>query len=264
MIDTEDAIRQSTTSVIQDFEADGVVYLELRTTPRTNASITKRAYVEIVLQAMKEYTQDPEHNLTTQLILSIDRSNSVEEARETVKLALEFREHGVVGLDLCGRPGNDISHLIPVLAEAKASGLKLTVHFAEIEPTKSHQDDIQVNDELDQLLKLNPHRLGHVIYVRPEHKQAIVTNNIGLELCLSCNVIGKLIKGDYADHHFGWWWKQKYNMIALCVSASLALLLSHTSTGSTMSLFCRAHMSTPKHRKITSIVTQDVTNLLAF
>jgi adenosine deaminase len=106
--------------------------------------------------------------------------------------------------------------------------LKLTVHFAEVEPQKPLRDLVQSDDELDQLMKLRPHRLGHVIHVQPEHKQAILDNNIGLELCLSCNVIGKLTKGNYADHHFGWWWKQNYNMIALCVSTCLPLLLSHT------------------------------------
>ena len=29
--------------------------------------------------------------------------------------------------------------------------------------------------------------------------------NIGVELCLSCNIHAKMIAGTYSDHHFGWW-----------------------------------------------------------
>jgi len=97
----------STTSVLRDFENDGVVYLELRTTPRHHdlTGLTKEAYVETVLRTIAEYPGAMETNL----ILSVDRRDSLETATETVDLALRYRDKGVVGVDLCGDP-TVISH----------------------------------------------------------------------------------------------------------------------------------------------------------
>jgi len=69
--------------VLQDFAADGVVYLELRTTPRAMpaAGLTEADYVRTILEAIAEYEQQAsqeggtgghsEAGLRTKLILSV-------------------------------------------------------------------------------------------------------------------------------------------------------------------------------------------------
>ena len=202
--------------MLADFEADHVHYIELRTTPRNieRSGITNENYVEIVLDAMDEYAKDPKHQLRAKLILSVDRRDTPEQANSTVDIAVRLRHRAVVGVDLCGNPSRlHIQDLLPALRRAKAEGLGLTVHFAEIEASST-------DEELEALLDLNPDRLGHVIHVKDEFKQRIVRENIGVELCLSCNVQSKMT-GDFGEHHFGWW-RNNHNMVALSVSRSLS------------------------------------------
>ncbi|KAH8801596.1 hypothetical protein F5884DRAFT_684351 [Xylogone sp. PMI_703] len=201
-----DSIIYSTNSVLQGFQADGVVYLELRTTPRAipTANITKDDYVQTILKCISDFsissstsTKTP---MKTNLILSIDRRNDLSTALSVVDLALTYRSRGVVGIDLCGDPAQgDISIFAPAFKKAKENGLKITIHFAESPPSSSEE-------ELWTLLSYEPDRIGHVINV-PEHvKEEIERRRLGLELCLSCNVHARMITGSFGDHHFGWWW----------------------------------------------------------
>ncbi|KAG4026968.1 hypothetical protein MFRU_034g00280 [Monilinia fructicola] len=191
----------TTHSVLQDFQQDGVVYLELRTTPRAmpSAKITKDIYIQTILDCITKHNKsDP--SMKTNLILSIDRRNDLQTALEVVTLAHKYHSHGVVGIDLCGDPSiGDISIFSPAFQLAHTHNLKITIHFAEIPhpPTRT---------ELRTLLSYHPHRLGHVIHVPDDLKPEIQKMGLGLELCLSCNVHAKMITGTYGDHHFGEWW----------------------------------------------------------
>jgi adenosine deaminase len=192
--------------VLQDFADDGVFYLELRTTPRAMlaAGISKESYVAIVLEALSSFCsseQNKHDKLHVKLILSINRKNSLEEAMEAVNLAGKYRDQGVVGIDLCGNPTRKpIAHLSPAFAEATAQGLAITLHFGEIAQTDS--------SELEMMLDWQPQRLGHVIHVSEDVKAVIAERKLGLELCLSCNVLCNLSQGGFEVHHFGEWWKK--------------------------------------------------------
>ncbi|KAI0399599.1 Metallo-dependent hydrolase [Xylaria palmicola] len=203
LVDDADALHYSTVSVVEDFAKDGVVYLELRTTPRAfpAAGWGKAAYVDRVLTAI-DVAQQQNPSIQVRLILSIDRRNTLAEAHEVVELATRFRRRGVVGVDLCGDPARgDVSLFTPAFARARAEGLKITVHFAEAESSAS-------DAELETILSWTPDRLGHVIHV-PDHvkRQIAARPGIGLELCLSCNVQLKMITGSFDAHHFGQWWR---------------------------------------------------------
>jgi adenosine deaminase len=204
------SIVQSTNSVLQSFQDDGVVYLELRTTPRAipSASITKDAYVKLVLSCINSFGS---LTMVTKLILSIDRCKSSEEAVEIVDLALKYRSEGVVAVDLCGNPAiGDVSIFRDAFKKAKDNSLKITLHFAEAPQSSTEA-------ELRTLLSYEPQRIGHVINVPDDIKNVIIERKIGLELCLSCNVHAKLITGTFGDHHFGFWRGRGCPMV-LCVS----------------------------------------------
>jgi adenosine deaminase len=199
--------------VLQDFEDDGVVYLELRTTPRAIPAqkIEKSQYVKLVLECIEEFERDPERKMKTKLILSVDRRNTLEEAFEVINLAKTYHLRGVVGVDLCGDPmKGPIHNFAPAFHRAKEAALKVTIHFAEATASSS-------DEELWELLKWDPDRIGHVIHVHDDLKREIVNRGIGVELCLSCNVCAKMITGSYGDHHFGWW-KNNHSSVALSVS----------------------------------------------
>jgi adenosine deaminase len=187
------------------------VYLELRTTPRAipSENLAKEEYISTILSCISAHNRTS--HMKTNLILSIDRRNDLATALQVVKLAVKFRDHGVVGIDLCGDPAvGDISIFAPAFSLAQEENLKITIHFAEAPQSSTPE-------ELWKLLEYKPDRIGHVINVPEDVKEEIVKRKLGLELCLSCNVHAKMITGTYGDHHFGWW-RGKGCPIALSVS----------------------------------------------
>ena len=223
LVNDTNSVRRSTFSVLQDFMEDGVCYLELRTTPRSSETMTKDAYVYVVLDTIDSFPRgsysrpkDEEDKMAVYLILSIDRKMTAEEALNVVNLAIRYKtrtvfnryksrkKRGVVGIDLCGNPSIpcDVSKFREAFAKAKANGLKVSLHFAEV-PTSSS------GEELETLLSFNPDRLGHMIHVNDEFREDIKKRKLALELCLSCNVHAKLITGGFEGHHFKEWWREK-------------------------------------------------------
>ncbi|PYI21577.1 putative adenosine deaminase [Aspergillus violaceofuscus CBS 115571] len=217
LLTTLSDIRAATRATLADFAADGVVYLELRTIPRASPaqSFTREEYLTAVLETMAEFSLEQQRllqgdasgpaTMTTNLILAIDRGTmTAREAMKVVELAINPGRGVVVGLDICGNPtkGN-IAQYAPAIAAAKAAGLGVTVHFAEI-PTNLHPQNQE--EELRTLLAFEPDRLGHVIHVSEPIKKEIQRQGCALELCLSCNVHAGMVEGGFAEHHFGEWW----------------------------------------------------------
>ena len=81
--------------------AAAVVYIELRTTPRETPHMSRRVYLETVLDEIEARSPD-----TTALIVSLDRRMTPDVARGVLELAVQLRREGrrVVGVDLCGDP----------------------------------------------------------------------------------------------------------------------------------------------------------------
>ena len=205
-----ESIKYSTQHVLENFRNDGVRYLELRSTPREHfaTNLTKDDYVSTVLNCIKEFGRT---ELSVYLLLSIDRKNTTAEADQVVDLAIKYQSHGVVGIDLCGNPSRKLgADLSPVFEKARKNGLKIALHFGEIPESGSVE-------ELTKLLSYQPSRLGHVIHVPDSIKKEIVTRKLGIELCLSCNVLAGLTTGGLSNHHFGYWIDTDCPVI-LCVS----------------------------------------------
>ncbi|KAM0322165.1 hypothetical protein ACHAQA_009654 [Verticillium albo-atrum] len=215
------SLTRATRSVLDDFSADGVAYLELRTTPRRTTHLSKEEYVRTVVAAIQTWEEGESQGrrgadagMRARLILSVDRRDEIEDAREVVRIAELLRGEGsdiVVGIDLCGDPAKrtpgdprgSVAVFDDVFREAKALGFGVTVHFAEAEVSGTEE-------ELAVLLAWEPDRLGHVICLSPGVKEAVKKRGreggIGLELCLSCNVQADMVQGGIGGHHFGEWW----------------------------------------------------------
>ncbi|KAM3557264.1 hypothetical protein ARSEF4850_005162 [Beauveria asiatica] len=195
------SIAEATTAVLHDFYADGVVYAELRTTPRATPSLDPEAYVRTILAAMAAFNL-AHPRMRTRLLLSVDRRHDAATALSITRLAAALRPLGVVGVDLCGdpqaKPDGAVRAFSPAFEGARHAGLGVTVHFAEAPAAASRE-------ELDVLLGWQPRRLGHVIWEDDEAKREIVRRGLCLELCLSCNVLADMVAGGFAGHHFGYW-----------------------------------------------------------
>ena len=219
LIPTISALKIATHSILSDFEKVGVIYVELRTTPRVlpgdcngQDGVGKNGYVQTILESLDE--RNRKGDLKATLILSIDRSNSFEEAMEVVDLAIKYKSKGIVGIDLCGnprtKPNGELLIFTPAFQKAKESGLKVTVHFGEIKENA-------VDEEMNTILEWVPDRLGHICHTTSTAKEEVLKRKLGLEICLSCNVLAKLTMGGFEGHHFREW-NGKGCAIALCVS----------------------------------------------
>jgi adenosine deaminase len=100
-------IRAATRGVLEAFLGPGTdgqpecTYLELRTGPRRTEAMTRRMYLEAVLDEVEQFP--PER---AALIVALDRQMSSEDMGEVVALAAALKAEGrrVVAIDLCGNP----------------------------------------------------------------------------------------------------------------------------------------------------------------
>lgn len=214
LVDSEEDIFMVATDVIKEFAADGVKYLELRSTPRgeETTGLTKRKYIETVIQAIQQCKKEGV-DIDVRFLVAIDRRNGSQVAMETVQLAEEFllsSDGLVIGIDLSGDPtvghGRD---LIPALQRAKNSGLKLSLHLSEV---------LSQHDETELLLDIPPDRIGHGTFLHPEMGGSqslvdkVVQKKIPLELCLTSNVKGQTVQC-YNEHHFKHWYKMGHPVV---------------------------------------------------
>mmetsp|Transcript_26097 Transcript_26097/g.49276 ORF Transcript_26097/g.49276 Transcript_26097/m.49276 type:complete len:351 (-) Transcript_26097:333-1385(-) len=194
-----DVITRITREVLEDFAADNVVYVELRTTPKNNsrAGMTKESYVDAVIKGMEMYAKSEEVGLSprrvlARLILSIDRRESSADAIATVQLAAKMRSRGVVGVDLSGNPNlGEWQTFEPALQLARELGLKLTLHCGEVENSA----------EVQAMLAFRPERLGHCCTLNHSEMETLRVAQIPVELCLTSNVKTESTQ-EYSDHHF--------------------------------------------------------------
>ena len=203
-----ETVKYITKRVIRDFESDGVRYLELRTTPRKckSTGVGMEEYVAAVNEGVR-FWHRPNfvERIEVYLIFSIDRKMTTEQGMEVVDLAIQyqFRSNNqgcyVVGIDLCGNPTKgDVSVFTPAFEKAKKHNLGITAHFAEV-------TQYSTDAELNTILSWKPDRLGHCINVPSELKDVICSQSLGLELCLSCNVLAGLTTGGFENHHLKEW-----------------------------------------------------------
>ncbi|CAO3628881.1 unnamed protein product [Cunninghamella echinulata] len=159
--------------------------------------MTKSSYVAAVLDAIQKVNKK-EGGIIVKLILAIDRRNTLEEAQETVDLAIQYQyyqdsnHHIIVGVDLCGdvKKGS-FNALKPAFVRAQQHGFLITLHFNEVEENIPEAPD---------LLSILPNRLGHATLLDDFSRKAVFGNNIPVEICMTSNVLSKTV-ATFEDHH---------------------------------------------------------------
>lgn len=219
-------ITRITKEVVEDFAAENVVYLELRTTPKRNDSIgmSKRSYIEAVVEGLRSvnnvdvnFCSDDngkcsgrtEKKIYVRLLLSIDRRESTASAMETVNLALEMKDMGVIGIDLSGNPTvGEWKTFFPALKFAREQGLSITLHCGEV------PNSVEIQEMLDFL----PGRIGHACCFQDEEWKKLKSSKIPVEICLTSNIRTETISS-LDVHHFAELYKANHPMV-LCTDDS--------------------------------------------
>ena len=171
-------VERLTREVLEDFEADRTVYLELRTTPRRLEDANRREYVETVLETIQAFTAREDTRMTVRLILSVDRTGTIDDAAETLRLA---QDSDVVGLDFSGNPtrGRPFSAFTHVFEAARRAGLRTTVHVAEV----------FAPEETDDVIAFAPDRVGHACVLSEGNLIRLHESAIPIEICPTSNVL---------------------------------------------------------------------------
>ncbi|TQD75571.1 hypothetical protein C1H46_038868 [Malus baccata] len=207
------------TQVIEDFASENVVYLELRTTPKNNASIgmSKRSYLEAVLEGVRAVSavdvafRPQSSDVGSQKNSSLINHTCSGSARKKiyVKLALEMRDLGVVGIDLSGNPivGEWVT-FFPALKFAREQGLYVTLHCGEVPNPK----------EIRAMLDFQPQRIGHACCFEEEEWKTLKSLSIPVEICLTSNIRTNTIPS-LDVHHFADLYNAKHPLV-ICTDDS--------------------------------------------
>ena len=208
-IDSLDQIKRMVREMLEDFANENTVYLELRTTPRPMSNASMEDYVSTVINEIKNYENQNPDKLKAKLLLSINRSEDLNKAKETLEVAKKFFATGyVVGIDYSGNPfKNTFTDFENIFQEAKDFGLKTAIHCAELPDEKTLKETYDV-------LNFRPDRLGHFNYFNEELFQKVHDLNIPIEMCPTSNKFTMYLK-DYKDHHFIRYFKTKHP-VSLC------------------------------------------------
>uniref|UniRef100_A0A182TV97 Adenosine deaminase-like protein n=1 Tax=Anopheles melas TaxID=34690 RepID=A0A182TV97_9DIPT len=193
LTDRREALARATERVIEEFAKDSVIYLELRTTPKCTAQMTKREYLTTVLDVIRKSSEN-QRGIVVKLLPSIDRSKGVQEAMENVNLAIELSSSFpglMVAFDLSGNPfGTTFSDFVPALRRAREHGFRLALHCGEFEDEQ----------EVKEMFALGVDRIGHGTFIEGENLAFAQEHKIPFECCLTSNVKCKTVPS-YEDHH---------------------------------------------------------------
>ena len=130
---TPEIIGRITREAIADAAADNVRYLELRFTP-VALSVAQGFMLSEVMDWVVEHARlaSLDYGLTTRLIASVNRHESVKIAEQVVQLSVERQAGGIVGLDLAGNEAQFSARpFVPIFREAQQAGLRVTLHAGE-------------------------------------------------------------------------------------------------------------------------------------
>src|SRR5262249_13496515 len=179
------------------YRSQGIPTLQLRFNPMKRNRGGERDLDHIILAAVRgldlaelEYPQ-----VRAGLILMMDRTFTEEQNAIIVEKAIRWASRGIVGVDIAGpRPRGErypYRELAPLVEEARAAGLGITIHVGE------EGGDHGVDEIAEVVEVLQPDRVGHgILAVRsPELMRELSSRGIVLEICPTSNLLTKALAG---------------------------------------------------------------------
>ena len=175
-------ISRITQEAIADAAADNVRYLELRFTPVALSRAQGYSLAEVMDWVISGAQHAEEtYGVTTRLIASVNRHESVALAAQVSYLAAERLGSGIVGLDLSGNEADFSGGPFEgVIATARENGLHITIHAGEWGGAENVIQAIQ---------QMGAERIGHGVRVL-ESREAIELAReraIPFEVCVTSN-----------------------------------------------------------------------------
>ena len=182
VMQTAEALERIAYELGQDAANDGVRYIEVRNAPILNGrrGLPPEEALEAQIRGLERAERD--FGITARSIVCSLRQLPPEKSLDLARLAVEYRQRGVVAFDLAGgEAGFPASSHAEAFAYARRHNLAVTVHAGEGDGARSVWDAVH---------SCGAHRLGHATRLIEdlELTQYVNDRRIGLEICLTSNV----------------------------------------------------------------------------
>lgn len=188
---SQEVISRVTREAVADAAADNVRYMELRFTPIALSNAKRFPLGEVmdwVIAAAQQAEVD--FGVTTRLIASVNRHESVSIAEQVAALSIDRLNHGIIGLDLAGAEGKfPAKPFEGVFKEACKAGMRITIHAGEWGGAENIIEAIEV---------LNAERIGHGVRVFENPGAVALATERGttFEVCPTSNYQSGVISPD--------------------------------------------------------------------
>lgn len=164
VVQSKQVLQRILLEMIEDYETQNTVYLEIRSTPRALADgTTIHEYIEALLDIVYEHNKllDNKSSLLVKLIISVNRGNTLNDAQNTLELInASYRiwkgMNIIVGIDFSGNPlGGKFMDFVTVFERARNEyHFPVTVHASEAkELVEKQSNDPAEMDETEFILK---------------------------------------------------------------------------------------------------------------
>ena len=182
VMQTEESLERIAYELAVDVAAEGVRYIEMRFAPPLNTlqGLSLEQAVEAPLRGIRR--AERELDITARVIVCSLRHYDPMLSMELAKLAVAYKDSGVVGFDLAGGEfGNPASRHAAAFDYCTEHGLACTCHAGEGDGPDSIRQAVH---------DCHAHRIGHAtrLLEDPALAEEVHERGIALELCLTSNV----------------------------------------------------------------------------
>jgi len=193
VMQTQKALYRVAFEMMEDMKKDGIVYVETRFSPlyHTKFGLSYDQIVESVLRGLKEGSRT--FNIKFGLIICAMRNLPSSGSLEMAKLAVRYREQGVVGFDLAGDElGYPAKDHLDAVYYIHRNNFYITIHAGEAFGKESIWQALQY---------CGTHRIGHGLHLKDDImtkdneiiemgylSQYVRDRRVPLEVCLSTNL----------------------------------------------------------------------------
>jgi adenosine deaminase len=182
------------------YRSQNITTLELRFNPMKRNRGGERDLDHIIMAAVRGLDlASLEYPLVRAgLILMMDRTFDERQNAIIVEKAIRYAPRGIVGVDIAGpRPGGaryPYRDLAPLVEEARAAGLGVTIHVGE---EGEEHGEAEIGEVVEYL---RPDRIGHGILAarHPELMAALREQEVVLEICPTSNLLTRALSGEEA------------------------------------------------------------------
>lgn len=189
---TWEALKKAGYDFMRHLVDDNVVYVETRFAPlfHVNGDLRLRDVMEAVLCGLKE--GERETGIRVGLIACAMRHHDIESSLAMFREIMDYRDHGLVGVDLAGDEAAFSNRLfVDLFKEAKKLGYRFTIHAGECQDA----------NEVKFALEAGASRVGHGIALsgNKEMMRLCRESRLGIEMCPTSNMHTKAVS-DFSDY----------------------------------------------------------------